>query len=206
MSKHIEDLKNKTINNKEIKTVCPKCGKDNVAQARYCVYCKEPIPKEQQDEVYAKTFFGKISKLLGIVSNSKKGYEFFSNPVEYIKNYKYVKFGLIALFVSLTIYMQYTNKTIWNRLAVLSNDYYTSRFNGSVFMLTTDCDEVSLKIASPKKISETKVFDGNGDEIKNETSNDIDKIGIVKNVVYELIVEYEDGTSESTKFRFKDKK
>ena len=185
---------------KTITNVCPNCQKTNLMQAKYCVYCGNDISQSQK-EAYKTTIFGQINYLKGKSGKVKKYVGYVKDPTKIISQNRTIKIVLIILFITVGIYMKVTNKPLWEHLAIVSNDDYQVSYKSNEFVLDTDKDAVSLKIACTNKVKNAIVTNKSQDNVVSQNDKD-SEIKIFKNTEYTLTVTYEDDKTESINFRF----
>lgn len=185
---------------KTIKNVCPYCHKTNLMQAKYCAYCGEDISKTQK-EAYKTTVFGQISYLKDKKGKVDKYVGYVKDPEKIITSNRKVKIALIAIFMALGIYMGVTNKPLWKQLSIVSNEDYKAKYSNNEFVLDTDKDMVTLKIACTGTVKKATVANDKEDNVVCQYGNK-SEVKIIKNTKYTLTVTYEDDTSESINFRF----
>ena len=186
---------------KTITNVCPKCHKTNLMQAKFCAYCGEDISKTQR-ESYKTTAFGQFSYLKGKKGKVDKYVGYVKDPAKIITSNRKVKIVLIVVFMLLGIYMRVTNKPLWKQLSIVSNEDYKVKFSNNEFVLDTDKNMVSIKIACTNLVKKATVTNDKEDNVVSQNGNE-SEVKIIKNTKYTLTVTYEDNTSESINFRFK---
>lgn len=186
---------------KTITNVCPYCRKTNLMQAKFCAYCGENII-ETQREAYKTTVFGQIGYLIGKKGSVQKYVGYVKEPSKIITSNRIIKIVLIILFFALGLYMRITNKPLWEHLSIVSNDDYNISYNFKEFILDTDKDAVSLKIACINPIKEAIVTNDKENDIVKQNGKE-SEIRIIKGSKYTLTVTYEDNSTDSINFRFK---
>lgn len=187
---------------KDIKIKC-KCGYEDYVQSQFCSCCKREFNDEQKSEAFKKTPFGKYQEFQKKKSSFNKIVNIINDPIDQmikeLTNKRPIKIAIIVLLIVLGTYMYVANRPLWNHLMILPGDNYSVSKVNKTYGLSTDTNEIDLKIACVKEVDKATV------SLKDEDAEVVNKdsrIKVIKYSTYVLHVDYTDGTFEELEFSF----
>ncbi len=132
---------------------CKNCNHKNIISASYCVNCGAPFTKEEKENAYNKTIYGKIEKL-----EELKGYI----TLEAITGHPVFRIAIIVLILIVGLLV---GRPHGNNMAIMENEAYTvsqNEENGEFYLLTKQ-EEVGVSLYLPQEAESITVLTPEGE-------------------------------------------
>lgn len=127
--------------------ICNKCNKEIDYGTRYCINCGNKVSRDNWQETYDRTFWGKLQKAEDKICNWKLVKFYFS------KTFK------ILLFVCLVIYTGWQLYTDRMSMTFLESDSYEIQYNEMFdeYYILSDNEKFNLELYIPRTADKVRV-------------------------------------------------
>ena len=169
--------------------ICKACGKENPLRADYCHACGHPFSKEEQQEAYDATVYGKIDKV-------REAKEWIT--LDKITSHPVFRVLVIAGIILLGWFSHSNQGSV---MKLLESDEYTIAYNETLkeYYLYSDLDSVHVQLYLPGKPKGIRITELNADGSEGtvrEYRPDEQPVLLRKTPFYKISGIYEDAQQE----------